>query len=65
MRILVVEDEQPLRESLTEQLRGRGYAVDAAADGEEALYMGREYPVDLALVDVGLPRLSGIQVISR
>lgn len=63
MRVLVVEDEAPLREQLSAQLRGEGYAVDAAATGAEGLFLGAEYPVDVAVVDVGLPDTSGIQVI--
>ncbi len=65
MRILLVEDEAPLRRQLVERLREAGWVVDAAADGEEGLYFGREYPVDVAIVDLGLPRLSGIEVIRR
>ncbi len=63
MRILLVEDEQALREQLVRQLSDRGYSVDAAADGEEGLFLGREYPVDLAIIDIGLPKLSGIELI--
>lgn len=65
MRILVVEDEQPLRESLVTQLKSASFNVDAAADGEEGLYAGREYPIDLAIVDLGLPKLSGIELIRQ
>jgi two-component system response regulator PhoP len=65
MRILVVEDEQALREQLVNRLRGEGYAVDAAADGEEGVYCGNELPVDAAIVDLGLPLLSGIDMIRR
>jgi len=65
MRILVVEDEAQLRAQLQEQLRKEGYAVDVASDGEEALYMGTEYPIDVAIVDLGLPKISGIDVIKR
>ena len=65
MRILVVEDEATLRAQLEAQLRKTGYAVDAAADGEDGFYLGREYPFDLAVVDLGLPKLSGIDVIRR
>jgi two-component system response regulator PhoP len=65
MRILVVEDEQALREQLVTRLRGEGYAVDAAADGEEGAYCGTELPVDAAIVDLGLPTLSGIDMIRR
>lgn len=63
MRILIVEDEDTLRQQLTDRLRGEGFAVDQAADGEEGLYFGCEYPVDLAVIDLGLPKLSGIEVI--
>jgi len=63
MRVLLIEDEAPLREQLRRQLTLGGYAVDAAADGEEGLYLGREMPVDVAVVDIGLPRMSGIEVI--
>lgn len=63
MRILVIEDEEQLRTQLSDQLKKAGYAVDLAANGEEGLYIGREYPVDIAVVDLGLPRMSGIDVI--
>jgi len=65
VRILVVEDEASLRAQLEAQLRKAGYAVDAAADGEDGFYLGREHPFDLAVVDLGLPKLSGIEVIRR
>ncbi len=65
MRILVVEDEQGLREQLAEQLKNEGYAVDVCASGEEALYLGLEYPYDAAVVDIGLPGISGIDVINE
>lgn len=63
MRILVVEDETLLREQLVRHLKSEGFVVDAAADGEDGVFMGREHPVDLAIVDVGLPGMSGIDVI--
>lgn len=65
MRLLLVEDEAPLRQQLAQYLRAEGYALDEAADGEEALYIGSEYPFDLAIVDLGLPKLSGIEVIKN
>ena len=65
MHILVVEDETRLREQLSERLRNNGYVVDAAADGEEGLYYCEEYPLDLAIIDIGLPKLSGIELIRR
>ena len=63
MHILVVEDETRLREQLRDQLRHSGYVVDVAADGEEGLYFGENYPLDLAIIDIGLPKLSGIELI--
>ncbi len=65
MRILVIEDEEALRTQLHEQLSSRGYSVNSAEDGEEGLFYGREYPQDLAVIDIGLPKLSGIEVIKR
>ena len=63
MRLLVIEDEASLRRQLCEQLRAAGYVVDDAANGKDGLMHGREYPIDLAVVDIGLPDLSGIEVI--
>ena len=65
MRILIIEDEAPLLERVAAQLREQGYAVDTAADGRDGLYLGQEYPLDAAVVDLGLPDLSGIEVIRR
>lgn len=65
MRVLVVEDEQHLQEQLASALRRKGYTVDVASDGEEGLYCGREYPCDVAIIDLGLPKLSGIELIRR
>jgi len=63
MRILIIEDEDQLREQLSVRLRQEGFAVDLAADGKEGLFIGREYPVDIGVVDLGLPKMSGIEVI--
>jgi two-component system response regulator PhoP len=65
MRVLVVEDEASLRSQLQKRLVDEGYSVDVAADGEEGLYFGQEYPFDLAIIDLGLPKLSGIELIRR
>jgi two-component system response regulator PhoP len=65
MRILVVEDEPALRAQLHAALLAQGYAVDACGDGAEALYLATEYPFDAAIVDLGLPGLPGLEVISR
>ncbi|MCW8195311.1 response regulator transcription factor [Proteobacteria bacterium 005FR1] len=63
MRLLLVEDEQLLREQLSDFLCGIGYTVDISGDGEEGLYLGKEYGYDLAIVDIGLPKLDGISLI--
>jgi two-component system response regulator PhoP len=61
--LLVLEDEQALRESLAQQFRTAGFAVDLAADGVEGEYAGHEYPIDVAVVDLGLPGRSGLDAI--
>ena len=65
MRVLIVEDENALRDSLAQQLKAAGFNVDVAADGEEGLYCGREYPLDLAVIDLGLPKVPGLEVIKK
>ena len=65
MRLLVVEDEPRLREQLVKELGRSGYAVDAAADGQKALFLGMENPYDLAIIDLGLPRLDGVELIRQ
>jgi len=65
MRILIIEDELALQQQLAEALREQDYVVDVASDGEEGLYFGQEYPIDLAIIDLGLPKLDGVDVIKR
>jgi two-component system response regulator PhoP len=65
MRILVVEDDSGLQDSLAQILRGAGYAVDVSSDGIEGLFYGQEYPIDLAIVDLGLPGLPGLDLIRK
>ncbi len=65
MRVLLVEYEQVLREGLRENLTAAGFTVDVAADGEEGLFAGLEYPLDIAIIDLGLPKLPGIDLIRR
>ena len=65
MRVLVVEDELALRENLRRQLVEAGFNVDVAADGEEGLFAGNEYPIDVAIIDLGLPKLPGLELIRR
>jgi two-component system response regulator PhoP len=63
MRLLVIEDDEALRESLCRQLADNGFGIEQAADGREGLYFAMEYPIDLAIVDLGLPEMSGLDVI--
>ena len=63
MRILVVEDEMHLREQIKSALEKKGYSVDLAIDGEEGRYLATEYQYDVAIVDLGLPKLNGIELI--
>ena len=63
MRLLLVEDDQSLNRSLAAQLERAGFTVDRAEDGKEGLYYAREYPLDIAVVDLGLPTLSGVELI--
>ena len=65
MRILIVEDEPQLRDQLAGALRAKDYVVDVAKDGEEGLYFAKEYPIDLAIVDLGLPKLDGVSLIKQ
>lgn len=63
MRLLVIEDDATLRETLCSQLAEAGFGVEQAADGREGLYFALEYPIDLAIVDLGLPEISGLDLI--
>lgn len=65
MRILLIEDEIHLREQIIQQLQQQNLTVDAAKDGEEGLYLGLEYPYDVAIIDLGLPKVPGIEVIKQ
>ncbi len=65
MRLLVIEDDVTLRESLARQLGEAGFAVEQAADGTEGLYFAEEYPIDLAIIDLGLPGMSGLEIIRK
>jgi len=65
MRVLIVEDEAALRETLRTRLVEAGFTVDVAQDGEEGLFAAIEYPLDVAVIDLGLPKLAGLEVIRR
>jgi two-component system, OmpR family, response regulator PhoP len=65
MRVLVVEDEAALRDTLKTRLSEAGFTVDVASDGNEGLFAAQEYPLDVAIIDLGLPGLNGLELIRR
>ncbi len=65
MRVLVIEDELTLRQQVVKALKNAGFAVDVAADGEEGAWMAKEFSLDLAIVDLGLPLKTGMEVIAE
>lgn len=65
MRLLLVEDDQILRDNLSQELTSAGYSVDSCEDGEAGLFNGNEYPYDAAIIDLGLPKLDGIGLIQK
>jgi two-component system OmpR family response regulator len=62
---LIAEDERHLSEQLTVALTDAGYAVDCAADGEKAEFLGQTESYDVVVLDLGLPRLDGLSVLRR
>ncbi len=63
MRALIIEDEDTLRNQIVDKLQAEGFAIDASGDGEEGLYLAREMPVDVAVIDLGLPGIDGMEII--
>jgi two-component system OmpR family response regulator len=63
MRVLVVEDEPDLLDSLLKALREDGYAADGAADGEDGLYKAENYEYDAVVLDIMLPRIDGWELL--
>ncbi len=64
-RILLVEDDEALARGLVDILHAEGYAVDHAGDGEQALMMAADAPYALVTLDIGLPDMSGLDVLRR
>ena len=65
MRVLIVEDDPILQDSLTRAMRAAGYAIDLAGDGELALGLLRGGGFDLVILDLGLPKVDGLQVLRQ
>lgn len=65
MRLLLVEDDKTLQHNLKQHLVSANFTVDVASDGEEGLFQGQEYEYDAAIVDLGLPKLDGIKLITK
>jgi len=64
MRAIVIEDDLDIQRQIVGRLKKEGFAVDSADNGTEGLYLLEEYPCDVAIVDLGLPELSGLEVIN-
>ncbi len=64
MRAIVIEDDIDIQKQIVERLKSEGFAVDSTGSGDEGLYLIEEYPADVAIVDLGLPKLSGLEVIN-
>ncbi|MGH8750912.1 MAG: response regulator [Burkholderiales bacterium] len=65
MRILVIEDELLLQKQIVSRLQAEGYVADVSGDGKDGHYRATEYPYDALIVDLGLPGLSGIEIIRK
>lgn len=65
MRLLLVEDEPRLAARLREQLTALGYAIDVAMDGEDAEFQGLQVDYDLVVLDLGLPKRPGLEVLAH
>ena len=65
MRILVIEDELELQADIKTRLEAESYIVDTSAEGNEGYFFATEYPLDAAIIDIGLPGMSGIDIIKK
>jgi len=65
MRILIVEDEKPLSDIIKKGLEEEGYAVDAAYNGEDGLFMAENEPSDLIILDIMLPIIDGLTILRK
>ncbi len=65
MRALIIEDEIQLQQQIATQLKSENFMVDTTGNGKEGLFFASEYPLDIAIIDIGLPELSGIEIIKQ
>ena len=65
MRVLVIEDELNLQADIKTRLESEDYIVDTTGDGNEGYFFATEYPLDAAIIDIGLPGMSGIEIIKK
>ena len=65
MRVLIIEDELDLLSDIKQRLETEGYSVDTSSDGNDGYYIATEYPLDAAIIDIGLPGMSGIDIIKK
>jgi len=65
MRLLLIEDETSLCQELSSELARRGFAVDTSHTGQDGGFMGESEPYDIIILDLGLPDLSGLEVLTR
>ncbi len=65
MRILIVEDELIISQQIQSFFSAKGFAVDVANTGNEGYFLAKEYPIDAAIIDIGLPDFSGIDLITK
>jgi len=65
MRLLIIEDEQDLLKQIQQRLQQEGYSVDVSSDGNDGYFIASEYPLDGAIIDLGLPGMSGIDIIKN
>ncbi|WP_185233074.1 response regulator transcription factor [Teredinibacter franksiae] len=65
MKMLIVEDEDAIRQQLADYFSAQNFVIETAADGEDGCYFATEYDFDLAVIDIGLPKMDGIEIIKR
>lgn len=63
--VLLIEDDQALREQVEDLLRRHDYSVDSADNGLEGLFIGEKYHYDIGIIDLGLPKMNGLEVIKK